>query len=226
MTVKSSSPQYCGHYSHSSVMNGMSLWMFSLNLFCDTVWLGTYFCPHISPYWFATLLCNSTPLISCFISVYDNRPHLSIAFHDVSHSVSDSGPLSFPSSGTGESGKSTFIKQMRIIHGAGYSDEDKRGFIRLVYQNIFTSMQSMIRATETLKIPYKFEQNRVRADRRRQSRKYSLSPAGSSQHTALCFHIVCLCETPDATCTIRNKLYFKQVSLLKLYLNLFVSICI
>lgn len=51
---------------------------------------------------------------------------------------------------------------MRIIHGAGYSDEDKRGFIRLVYQNIFTSMQSMIRATETLKIPYKFEQNRVR----------------------------------------------------------------
>uniref|UniRef100_A0A8D0AUG8 Guanine nucleotide-binding protein subunit alpha n=1 Tax=Sander lucioperca TaxID=283035 RepID=A0A8D0AUG8_SANLU len=65
--------------------------------------------------------------------------------------------------GTGESGKSTFIKQMRIIHGAGYSDEDKRGFIRLVYQNIFTSMQSMIRATETLKIPYKFEQNRSNA---------------------------------------------------------------
>jgi hypothetical protein len=28
--------------------------------------------------------------------------------------------------GTGESGKSTFIKQMRIIHGAGYSDDDKR----------------------------------------------------------------------------------------------------
>ncbi|KAF3845064.1 hypothetical protein F7725_008227 [Dissostichus mawsoni] len=65
--------------------------------------------------------------------------------------------------GTGESGKSTFIKQMRIIHGAGYSDEDKRGFIRLVYQNIFTSMQAMIRATETLKIPYKFEQNRSNA---------------------------------------------------------------
>lgn len=67
-------------------------------------------------------------------------------------------------SGTGESGKSTFIKQMRIIHGAGYSDEDKRGFIRLVYQNIFTSMQAMIRATETLKIPYKFEQNWVSRD--------------------------------------------------------------
>ncbi|XP_014245880.1 guanine nucleotide-binding protein G(q) subunit alpha isoform X3 [Cimex lectularius] len=57
--------------------------------------------------------------------------------------------------GTGESGKSTFIKQMRIIHGSGYSDEDKRGFIKLVYQNIFMAMQSMIRAMDLLKIQYK-----------------------------------------------------------------------
>jgi len=56
--------------------------------------------------------------------------------------------------GTGESGKSTFIKQMRIIHGAGYSDDDKRSFIKLVYQNIFMAMNSMIRAMDTLKIPY------------------------------------------------------------------------
>ncbi|KAF6729764.1 Guanine nucleotide-binding protein G(q) subunit alpha [Oryzias melastigma] len=66
--------------------------------------------------------------------------------------------------GTGESGKSTFIKQMRIIHGAGYSDEDKRGFTKLVYQNIFTSMQAMIRAMETLKIPYKYEHNKANAN--------------------------------------------------------------
>lgn len=64
--------------------------------------------------------------------------------------------------GTGESGKSTFIKQMRIIHGTGYSEEDKKGFTKLVYQNIFTAIQSLIRAMETLKILYKFEQNKVR----------------------------------------------------------------
>lgn len=56
--------------------------------------------------------------------------------------------------GTGESGKSTFIKQMRIIHGSGYSEEDKRGFIKLVFQNIFMAMQSMIRAMDILKIQY------------------------------------------------------------------------
>lgn len=56
--------------------------------------------------------------------------------------------------GTGESGKSTFIKQMRIIHGNGYSEDDKRQHIRLVYQNVFMAMQSMIRAMDTLEIPY------------------------------------------------------------------------
>lgn len=56
--------------------------------------------------------------------------------------------------GTGESGKSTFIKQMRIIHGHGYNDEDKKGFIKLVYQNIFMAMQSMIKAMDMLKIQY------------------------------------------------------------------------
>lgn len=63
--------------------------------------------------------------------------------------------------GTGESGKSTFIKQMRIIHGSGYSDEDKRGFIKLVYQNIFMAMQSMIRAMDLLKIQYSDSRNFV-----------------------------------------------------------------
>lgn len=65
--------------------------------------------------------------------------------------------------GTGESGKSTFIKQMRIIHGSGYSDEDRKGFTKLVYQNIFTAMQAMIRAMDTLRIQYVCEQNQENA---------------------------------------------------------------
>lgn len=50
---------------------------------------------------------------------------------------------------------------MRIIHGSGYSDEDKRGFIKLVYQNIFMAMQSMIRAMDLLKIQYRSSANLV-----------------------------------------------------------------
>lgn len=43
---------------------------------------------------------------------------------------------------------------MRIIHGSGYSEDDKRGYIKLVYQNIFMAMQSMIKAMDMLKISY------------------------------------------------------------------------
>jgi len=50
---------------------------------------------------------------------------------------------------------------MRIIHGSGYSDEDRRSFVKLVYQNIFMAMNSMIRAMETLKIPYRDPSNEV-----------------------------------------------------------------
>ncbi|KAM9251152.1 guanine nucleotide-binding protein subunit alpha-14 isoform 2-T2 [Cariama cristata] len=61
--------------------------------------------------------------------------------------------------GTGESGKSTFIKQMRIIHGSGYTEEDRKGFTKLVYQNIFTAIQVMVRAMDTLKIQYTSKEN-------------------------------------------------------------------
>ncbi|XP_075758656.1 guanine nucleotide-binding protein subunit alpha-15 isoform X4 [Pelodiscus sinensis] len=61
--------------------------------------------------------------------------------------------------GAGESGKSTFIKQMRLIHGAGYSEEDRKGFATLVYQNVFASIQAIIRAMETLQIPYAQPEN-------------------------------------------------------------------
>ena len=47
--------------------------------------------------------------------------------------------------GTGESGKSTFIKQMRIIHGDGFQESERVNMRHLVYQNVITSMQTMVR---------------------------------------------------------------------------------
>ncbi|XP_041816189.1 guanine nucleotide-binding protein subunit alpha-14-like [Chelmon rostratus] len=67
--------------------------------------------------------------------------------------------------GTGESGKSTFIKQMRIIHGSGYSEADRKGFTRLVFQNIVTAIQALIHAMKTLQIDYIDEQNISHAQR-------------------------------------------------------------
>ncbi|XP_072516363.1 guanine nucleotide-binding protein subunit alpha-14-like [Salminus brasiliensis] len=61
--------------------------------------------------------------------------------------------------GTGESGKSTFIKQMRIIHGKGYSEEDRRGFTKLVFQNIFKAVHDLINAMKTLDIKFLDDKN-------------------------------------------------------------------
>ena len=65
--------------------------------------------------------------------------------------------------GTGEAGKSTFIKQMRIIHGQGYSEGDRKKFALLVYRNIYTAIQTLIDAMEVLKIPYEDDEAAQRA---------------------------------------------------------------
>jgi hypothetical protein len=38
--------------------------------------------------------------------------------------------------GTGEAGKSTFLKTLQIGYGDGISDDEKRNKIKLVHQNI------------------------------------------------------------------------------------------
>ncbi|XP_065357957.1 guanine nucleotide-binding protein subunit alpha-11-like [Calliphora vicina] len=61
--------------------------------------------------------------------------------------------------GTAGSGKSTFIRQMRILYDNGYSDEERRHYIKLIHENILTSMQNMIAAMESLKIDYEKSNN-------------------------------------------------------------------
>lgn len=43
---------------------------------------------------------------------------------------------------------------MRIIHGQGYSEEDRRGYSKLVFQNIFQAIQALSCAMDMLKIPF------------------------------------------------------------------------
>ena len=66
-----------------------------------------------------------------------------------------------PFPGTGEAGKSTFIKQMRIIHGKGYTDKDRAEFAGLVYRNIVLAVQLLAEAMVNLKIQYEIEENKV-----------------------------------------------------------------
>ena len=53
---------------------------------------------------------------------------------------------------------------MRVIHGAGYSNEDREPYSKLVYQNMFMAIQSMIRAMDLLKIEYEDQTLEEQAD--------------------------------------------------------------
>lgn len=53
---------------------------------------------------------------------------------------------------------------MRIINtteGFAYSDEEKRGFIKLVYGNIFMAIQTITKAMDKLEIEYGSPENTV-----------------------------------------------------------------
>ena len=57
--------------------------------------------------------------------------------------------------GSEESGKSTFIKQMKIIYAGGYSTEEKQKFGVIIVQNVISAMQTLIKAMKILEIPHK-----------------------------------------------------------------------
>uniref|UniRef100_A0A8C4X2L8 Guanine nucleotide binding protein (G protein), alpha transducing activity polypeptide 2 n=1 Tax=Erpetoichthys calabaricus TaxID=27687 RepID=A0A8C4X2L8_ERPCA len=56
--------------------------------------------------------------------------------------------------GAGESGKSTIVKQMKIIHQDGYSEEECLAFKAIIYGNILQSILAIVRAMQTLGIDY------------------------------------------------------------------------
>ena len=54
--------------------------------------------------------------------------------------------------GAGESGKSTFLKQMKIIHGVVFETEELRELRRNIYQNMIKGMRVLVDAQRKLKI--------------------------------------------------------------------------
>ncbi|KAM7245447.1 guanine nucleotide-binding protein G(t) subunit alpha-3 isoform X1 [Ovis aries] len=56
--------------------------------------------------------------------------------------------------GAGESGKSTIVKQMKIIHKNGYSEQECMEFKAVIYSNTLQSILAIVKAMATLEIDY------------------------------------------------------------------------
>jgi guanine nucleotide-binding protein subunit alpha-12 len=56
--------------------------------------------------------------------------------------------------GAGESGKSTFLKQMKIIHGIKFESELVMEYQQIIYQNVIKGMRVLVDARDKLGIPW------------------------------------------------------------------------
>ncbi|OQV12780.1 Guanine nucleotide-binding protein G(i) subunit alpha [Hypsibius exemplaris] len=60
--------------------------------------------------------------------------------------------------GAGESGKSTLVKQMKIIHQDGYSEEECANYTRVVFNNAIQSLMAILRAMGHLRVDFHAKQ--------------------------------------------------------------------
>ena len=57
------------------------------------------------------------------------------------------------------SGKSTFLKQMRLFYGRGYTEEDRLQLRPVVYGAILRGMEELIRCQKQFQIPFQHSEN-------------------------------------------------------------------
>lgn len=62
-------------------------------------------------------------------------------------------PLKLLLLGAGESGKSTVVKQMRLIHGSGFSDRERVQYTGVIWSDAVQSMRILVSSAQQLGIP-------------------------------------------------------------------------
>ena len=56
--------------------------------------------------------------------------------------------------GTGESGKTTFVKQMKILYGGGFTEDEKAGYRIDIINNLVDGMRDLVDGMATLEIQF------------------------------------------------------------------------
>ncbi|KAI5828615.1 hypothetical protein K523DRAFT_244126 [Schizophyllum commune Tattone D] len=72
--------------------------------------------------------------------------------------------------GSGESGKSTIVKQMKIIHQDGFSQDELIAFRPIIHRNVLDSAKAILVHMKKLSVECEDFKNRVRANRCRSGR--------------------------------------------------------
>ena len=58
------------------------------------------------------------------------------------------------SAGAGESGKSTILKQMKMIYAEGFSSQDRKQWRVVIFTNLVNAFQTILTAMEETETPF------------------------------------------------------------------------
>ena len=83
--------------------------------------------------------------------------------------------------GPEESGKSTIVKQMRIIHGAGYSETERKYFRETVHMNAVQGIDTILQAVQDLQISFEIDESVSFAKRFSELKQLSLEDGISNE---------------------------------------------
>ncbi|KAM3589579.1 Guanine nucleotide-binding protein alpha-2 subunit [Umbelopsis sp. WA50703] len=95
--------------------------------------------------------------------------------------------------GSGESGKSTIVKQMKIIHQNGYTKEELFTWRPTVYKNVVDSIKTLVGAVIKLKIEFADPQNR---DNAHEVLNFTIANINSPLTPHIVEAIICLWNDP------------------------------
>ncbi|KAJ3083929.1 Guanine nucleotide-binding protein subunit alpha-15, partial [Physocladia obscura] len=63
--------------------------------------------------------------------------------------------------GTGDTGKTTVLKQLKLLYGSGFSDSEIIEFRSIILTNLVTCAKALVAAMSQLHIPYGFDPERI-----------------------------------------------------------------
>lgn len=107
--------------------------------------------------------------------------------------------------GAGESGKSTIVKQMKVIHEDGYTAEECISHTSVVYSNTVQSMLAILRAMGRLKIPF---ENQEASEMAKDCFELAQKLEDGEMTSQLANVMECLWRNPSVqACFLRNREY-------------------
>ena len=63
--------------------------------------------------------------------------------------------------GPGDSGKTTVLKQMKILHGKGFQENERKEYLKRIWENIIDSLSALISSIYLWNLPLS-EESQVR----------------------------------------------------------------